>query len=76
MKIPSLLSLLCALTLVAIPAFAESETPTDPLVAKIGIKRLELALYLSHALDTGKVCDADAYPTEIVREVEGARYKV
>ncbi len=46
------------------------------IVAQVGTKRLELASTLIKALDQNNVCETDAYPTEINKLVQSAKYQV
>jgi hypothetical protein len=65
--------LLLALALTATAAHADAG---EALREKIGTKRLSLALSMVKAFDLKLVCETDAYPTDINREVKTARYQV
>jgi hypothetical protein len=43
---------------------------------RIGLKRLELAHELYKAYEANEVCDAEAYPSDIVNQISSARYMV
>jgi hypothetical protein len=43
---------------------------------RVGLKRLELAHVLFQAYEAGSVCDAEAYPSEIVKQITSAKYLV
>lgn len=62
---------LLALTLTSLSAHAAQD-----FSERVGHKRLELAHVLNKAYEAGNICEADAYPNEIVREVARARYMV
>jgi len=62
---------LLALTLTSLSAHAATDFPE-----RVGHKQLELAHVMIKAYDGGAICETDAYPSEISKLVQSARYKV